>query len=75
MEPAQSLKMNGLQTRTIRLSIDPHADFREVIRILDAIVAGTPVLLDWGTLRPRGAAALTTTDTGKIKKHVRRPGN
>ena len=38
MEPAQSLKMNGLQSRTIRLSIDPHADFREVIRILDAIV-------------------------------------
>jgi anti-sigma regulatory factor (Ser/Thr protein kinase) len=38
MEPGQSLKMNGLQSRTIRLSINPHADFREVIRILDAIV-------------------------------------
>ncbi len=38
MEPAESLKMNGLRSRTIRLSVDPHADFREVIRILDAIV-------------------------------------
>ena len=38
MEPPQSLQMNGLQSRTIRLTINPHADFREVIRILDAIV-------------------------------------
>jgi anti-sigma regulatory factor (Ser/Thr protein kinase) len=38
MEPAPPLRMNGLLSRTIRLSIDPHADFREVIRILDAIV-------------------------------------
>jgi anti-sigma regulatory factor (Ser/Thr protein kinase) len=38
MDPAQPLRMNGLQSRTIRLSINPHADFREVIRTLDAIV-------------------------------------
>ena len=38
MEPGPSLQMNGLQSRTIRLTINPHADFREVIRILDAIV-------------------------------------
>ncbi len=38
MEPLESLQMNGKQTRTIRLSVNPQADFREVIRTLDAIV-------------------------------------
>ena len=30
--------MNGKQSRTIRLSVNPQADFRQVIRTLDAIV-------------------------------------
>jgi len=38
VEHAESLQMNGKQSRTIRLSVNPQADFRQVIRTLEAIV-------------------------------------
>jgi anti-sigma regulatory factor (Ser/Thr protein kinase) len=38
MDSQESLQMNGKQSRTIRLSVNPQADFRQVIRTLDAIV-------------------------------------
>jgi anti-sigma regulatory factor (Ser/Thr protein kinase) len=38
MDSSESLQMNGKQSRTIRLSVNPHADFREVIQTLEAIV-------------------------------------
>jgi anti-sigma regulatory factor (Ser/Thr protein kinase) len=38
MEPLESLQMNDRRSRTIRLSVNPRADFREVIRTLEAIV-------------------------------------
>jgi anti-sigma regulatory factor (Ser/Thr protein kinase) len=34
----ESLAMNGKQSRAIRLSVNPQADFRQVIRTLEAIV-------------------------------------
>ena len=37
MGPGHSLHMNGKQSRTIRLTVSPHADFRQVIRILGDI--------------------------------------
>ena len=37
MDPGHSLHMNGKQSRTIRLTVSPHADFRQVIRILGEI--------------------------------------
>jgi len=37
MDPGPSLHMNGKQSRTIRLTVSPHADFRQVIRILGEI--------------------------------------
>jgi anti-sigma regulatory factor (Ser/Thr protein kinase) len=37
MEPLESLQMNEKRSRTIRLSVNPRADFREVIRTLEAI--------------------------------------
>jgi anti-sigma regulatory factor (Ser/Thr protein kinase) len=38
MEPLESLQMNGKQSRTIRISVNPKADFREVMSTLEAIV-------------------------------------
>jgi len=38
MDSLESLKMNGKQSRTIRLSVNPQADFRQVIHTLEAIV-------------------------------------
>lgn len=38
MEPLESLQMNEKRSRTIRLSVNPRADFRDVIRTLQAIV-------------------------------------
>lgn len=37
MEPLRSLELQGKQSRTIRLSVNPQADFREVIRTLETI--------------------------------------
>jgi anti-sigma regulatory factor (Ser/Thr protein kinase) len=37
MEPRESLQMNDKRSRTIRLSVNPRADFRDVIRTLEAI--------------------------------------
>ncbi len=38
MDSHESLTMNGKQSRSIRLSVNPQADFRQVIRTLEAIV-------------------------------------
>src|SRR5208337_852994 len=38
MDSQESLEMNGKQSRAIRLSVNPQADFRQVIRTLEAIV-------------------------------------
>ena len=38
MDSLESLRMNGKQSRTIRLSVSPQADFRQVIHTLEAIV-------------------------------------
>jgi anti-sigma regulatory factor (Ser/Thr protein kinase) len=38
MEPLDALQMNGKQSRAIRLSVNPQADFRQVIHTLEAIV-------------------------------------
>ncbi len=38
MAPTESLQMDGKQSRTIRLSVNPHADFRAVIQTLESIV-------------------------------------
>jgi anti-sigma regulatory factor (Ser/Thr protein kinase) len=37
MEPRESLQMNDKRSRTIRLSVNTWADFRDVIRTLEAI--------------------------------------
>jgi len=37
MEAGESLYINGKQSRTIRLTVSPRADFREAIRLLGAI--------------------------------------
>jgi anti-sigma regulatory factor (Ser/Thr protein kinase) len=37
MNSGQTLQLNGQQSRTVRLRVSPHADFREVIRILEEI--------------------------------------
>ncbi len=37
MDARESLQVNGKQSRTIRLTVNPRADFREVIRTLEAI--------------------------------------
>jgi anti-sigma regulatory factor (Ser/Thr protein kinase) len=37
MKAGQSLQLNGQQSRTVRLRVNPLADFREVIRILEEI--------------------------------------
>jgi anti-sigma regulatory factor (Ser/Thr protein kinase) len=37
MEPRESPQKNAKRSRTIRLSVNPRADFREVIRTLEAI--------------------------------------
>lgn len=38
MKMAQALEVNGKQSRTIRLTVNPRADFREVIHTLEAII-------------------------------------
>jgi anti-sigma regulatory factor (Ser/Thr protein kinase) len=38
MESLDALQMNGKQSRTIRLSVNPQADFRQVIHTLEEIV-------------------------------------
>jgi len=38
MDSQESLEMNGKQSRAIRLSVNPQADFRQVIGTLEAIV-------------------------------------
>jgi len=38
MAPTESLQLDGKQSRTIRLSVNPHADFRAVIQRLESIV-------------------------------------
>jgi anti-sigma regulatory factor (Ser/Thr protein kinase) len=38
MEPLDALQMNGKHSRAIRLSVNPQADFRQVIHTLEAIV-------------------------------------
>jgi anti-sigma regulatory factor (Ser/Thr protein kinase) len=44
MDAGLSLHLNGKLSRTIRLTVSPHADFREVIRILGEIrIPPTPV--------------------------------
>jgi anti-sigma regulatory factor (Ser/Thr protein kinase) len=37
MESQRALEVNGRQSRTVRLTVSPAADFREVIRTIDAI--------------------------------------
>jgi anti-sigma regulatory factor (Ser/Thr protein kinase) len=37
MESQDTLEVNGRQTRTVRLSIDPGADFREVVHAVESI--------------------------------------
>ena len=37
IDPGPSLHVNGKQSRTIRLTVSPHADFRQVISILGEI--------------------------------------
>ena len=38
MDAHGALEVNGRQSRTVRLTVSPDADFREVIRTIDAIV-------------------------------------
>jgi anti-sigma regulatory factor (Ser/Thr protein kinase) len=38
MDSGESLQMNGKQSRTIRISVNPHADFRQVLGTLESIV-------------------------------------
>ncbi len=38
MDSHGALEVNGRQSRTVRLTVSPEADFREVIRTIDAIV-------------------------------------
>jgi anti-sigma regulatory factor (Ser/Thr protein kinase) len=37
MEPLEALQMNGMHSRAIRLSVNPQADFRQVIHTLESI--------------------------------------
>jgi hypothetical protein len=38
MDSRRALEVNGRQSRTVRLTVSPEADFREVIRTIHAIV-------------------------------------
>ena len=37
MEPPQTLSVNGRESRTVRLTVSPQADFRDIIHTFDAI--------------------------------------
>jgi len=73
--PATGQELDLRLTRVVSSS-DPHTrTFSAIVEIPNRDHSLRSGLYAEVTLRPRGAAALTTTDTGKIKKHVRRPGN
>jgi RND family efflux transporter MFP subunit len=71
--PATGQELDLRLTRVVSAS-DPHTrTFSAVVEIPNSNHNLRSGLYAEVTLRPRGAAALTTTDTGKIKKRVRSP--
>ncbi len=71
--PATGQELDLRLTRVVPSS-DPHTrTFSAIVEIPNRDHSLRSGLYAEVTLRPRGAAALTTTDTGKIKKHVRSP--
>jgi len=73
--PATGQELDLRLTRVVSSS-DPHTrTFSAIVEIPNRDHSLRSGLYAEVTLRPRGAPALTTTDTGKIKKRVRLPGN
>ena len=73
--PATGQELELRLTRVVSSS-DPHTrTFSAIVEIPNPDHSLRSGLYAEVTLRPRGAPALTTTDTGKIKKRVRSPGN
>jgi len=73
--PATGQEMDLRLTRVVSSS-DPHTrTFSAIVEIPNSDHTLRSGLYAEVTLRPRSAPALTTTDTGKIKKRVRLPGN
>ncbi|MGB8299297.1 MAG: efflux RND transporter periplasmic adaptor subunit [Polyangia bacterium] len=71
--PATGQELDLRLTRVVPSS-DPHTrTFSAIVEIPNRDHSLRSGLYAEVTLRPRGAAALTTTDTGKIKKHVSSP--
>ena len=73
--PAMGQELDLRLTRVVAASDARTRTFTAIVEIPNRDHSLRSGLYAEVTLRPRGAAALTTTDTGKIKKHVRRPGN
>jgi RND family efflux transporter MFP subunit len=73
--PATGQELDLRLTRVVSSS-DPHTrTFSAIVEIPNRDHSLRSGLYAEVTLRPRGAPALTTTDTGKIKQHARLPGN
>jgi membrane fusion protein, multidrug efflux system len=73
--PATGQELELRLTRVVSSS-DPHTrTFSAIVEIPNPDHSLRSGLYAEVTLRPRGAPAFTTTDTGKIKKRVRSPGN
>jgi RND family efflux transporter MFP subunit len=73
--PATGQELELRLTRVVSSS-DPHTrTFSAIVEIPNPDHGLRSGLYAEVTLRQRGAPALTTTDTGKIKKRVRSPGN
>jgi membrane fusion protein (multidrug efflux system) len=72
--PATGQELDLRLTRVVSSS-DPHTrTFSAIVEIPNSDHTLRSGLYAEVTLRPRGAPALTTTDTGKIKRRVRLPG-
>ena len=73
--PATGQELDLRLTRVVSSS-DPHTrTFSAIVEIPNSDHSLRSGLYAEVTLRPRGAPALTTTDTGKIKQRARLPGN
>ena len=73
--PATGQELDLRLTRVVSASDPRTRTFSAIVEIPNPDHSLRSGLYAEVTLRPRGAPAFTTTDTGKIKKRVRSPGN
>ena len=73
--PATGQELDLRLTRVVSASDPRTRTFSAIVEIPNSDHSLRSGLYAEVTLRPRGTPALTTTDTGKIKKHVRLPGD